>query len=104
MVFNFVKENSPDLGKYGYKEWDKDTHDYVNHVISAVTGQANVSQNYANVKNDAPASNDITSQDLNIDELDKGINTDLPDLDLPNLDTPSDAGIGGNLDDVLKNL
>lgn len=106
-VFNWVKENSPDLSKYAFQEWDKDTHDYVNHVISAVTGQANVSQNYADVSNkevkkDAPS--DITATDLNIDDIQSGGGNDLPNLDLPNLDSPSDSGIGGDLDDVLSKL
>ncbi len=108
-VFEFVKESSPNLAKYGYKEWDQETHNYVNHVISAVTGQANVSQNFADVSNQesiAPSGSGmgITSQELNIDDLGGGINTELPNLDIPNLETPSDAGISGNLDDVLKNL
>lgn len=108
-VFEWVKENSPDLSKYEYKEWDQDTHDYVNHVIAAVTGQVNVSQNYAGVVNKeidkSASSQGITSQELNIDDIDTGISTELPDLDLPDVDSPSsDQGIGGDLDDVLKNL
>lgn len=110
-VFNFVKENSPDLSKYGFKEWDQEIHNYVNHVISAVTGQANVSQNISDVVNQqdtvqAPSvsGEGITSQELNIDDLGSGFNTDLPDLNIPDLDTPSDQGIAGDLDDVLKNL
>jgi len=106
-VFNFVKENSPELSKYAFQEWDSDTHDYVNHVIAAVTGQSTVSQNYASVKNTSTggASPDaISSQELNLEDLDTGLNTELPDLDMPDLGTPSDHGISGDLDDVLKNL
>ena len=107
-VFEWVKENSPDLSKYQYKEWDNETHEYVNHVIAAVTGKASVSQNYAGVVNKeegggAPEAG-ITSQELNLADIDTGISTELPELDLPNLDTPTDHGIAGDLDDVLKNL
>lgn len=106
-VFNYVKENSPDLGKYSFQEWDQDTIDYVNHVIQAVTGQGNVSQNYANVRNKdtKPSSgvNSITSQELNLDDLETGDNSNFPELDLPDLGSASN-GITGDLDDVLKNL
>lgn len=103
-VFNWVKENSPDLNRYAFKEWDQETHDYVNHVISAVTGQANVSQNYANVKNQESSPETITSQELNVDDLDLEESTELPDLNLPTLDDPQEQGISGSLDDVLNKL
>ena len=104
-VFNWVKDNSPDLGKYAYQEWDQDTNDYVNHVIAAVTGQANVSQNIANVRNEKNSSKSsksgITSTDLNLDDIG---GSDLSSLDLPNLDDNLGHGIQGNLDDLLTNL
>lgn len=106
-VFEYVKANSPDLNKYGFQEWTNETHEYVNHVITAVTGQASTSQKIADVRNktvEKPTSN-ITSQDLNIDDLGLSSNgTEFPDLDLPSFDSISDQGIGGDLDDVLKNL
>lgn len=80
-VFNFLKENSPDLTEYAFKEWDQDMHDYVNQVIVSVTGQV-PSNAYADVRNGAGAkapssqpaqSNDggITSTELSLDDLDR---------------------------------
>lgn len=107
-VFNWVKTNSPDLSKYAFKEWDQDVHDYVNHIITTVTGQANVSQNYAAVRNEknnvaspSQKNNGITSQEFNLSDIDS---TSLPELDLPDLDSNLSNGITGDLDDVLKNL
>lgn len=110
-VFEWVKENSPDLGKYAFQEWDEDTYEYVNHVIAAVTGQATKSQNFADVKGNKEKSKtgapvdaaSITSQELNLDDLEEGgESTQFPDLTMPELD--SDQGIQGSLDDVLNNL
>jgi len=103
-VFNWVKENSPDLEKYGFKEWDQETHDYVNHIITAVTGQASVPQNYASIKNkdDKSSKNSgITSQNINIEDIG---NSEFPELNLPELDSVPDHGIQGNLDDILGSL
>jgi len=113
-VFNFLKENSPDLNKYAFKEWDQETHDYVNQVITQVTGQT-PSSAYADVRNakqtststastnvSAPKSG-ITSTDLNLEDL----NTAMPgiaDLDLPDLPSSNDFGIGGDLEDALNNI
>jgi len=113
-VFNFLKENSPDLSKYGYKEWDQEVHDYVNQVIVATTGQV-PSSAYADVRNlpqqpaskaqpQQPISTGITSSEISLDELNTGGLSGLPDLDLPDLNTSSDLGIGGDLDDALKGL
>jgi hypothetical protein len=103
-VFNWVKTNSPDLGKYAFQEWDQETIDYVNHVINSVTGQASTSQNYASVRNDKgkskPSDSGIISQELNLSDLD----VKIPDLNIPELDSQSSIGIEGDLDDVLKNL
>lgn len=105
-VFEWVKENSPDLSKYAYKEWNQEVHDYVNGVISAVTGETTISQNYAGVINN---DNDddktgITSQELNLEDLETDIPTEIPNLDIPNLGGSSDQGIQGDLDEVLKDL
>jgi hypothetical protein len=105
MVFEFVKANSPDLSKYSYKEWDAETNNYVNHIISAITGKANVSQNYADIKNkntEKSSSANITSTDLNLDDL-STVNTDLPDLDISDININSNSDMG-NLDDVLSSL
>ena len=117
VVFNYVKDNSPDLAKYGYMEWDQDTHDYVNMVIQAVTGQANESANYAEVQNSLKTADNadnvddsgITSSNLDLGELISPLIDDLPDISLPtNLgndnEKPSSAGIGGSLDEALKGL
>lgn len=119
-VFEFVKENSADLDKYNYQEWDQDTHDYVNRVIVATTGESNVSSNFAGAVNSAntedglggsvetPGSTGISSTDISIDELGGDADGGIGGLDLPNLDdTPSggsDMGIGGDLEDALKDL
>lgn len=112
-VYKYLVENSPDLNKYGYKEWDQDTYDYVNGVIAAVTGQAPASNNMsavnetANKSNPTPqteSDNGITSSDISIDELegnDKS-NDNLPDIDLP--DVPDNPGITGDIDEIMKGL
>lgn len=119
-VFEWVKENSPNLEKYAYQDWDSDTQDYVNHVITAVTGKAAVSGNVASIKNNnSSGGGDVTkglvdegddynygisSESLDVEDLGEGEDNsgDLPDLDLPDL--PDSDGIGGDLDDVLKDI
>jgi hypothetical protein len=109
-VFDWVKENSPELNKFDYKEWDQDTHDYVNSVIVAVTGQASVPTRMANVVNSqkatptgkpaTPAQSGISSTDISIDDLDDMGTSDFPDLDLPSIE---DLGSSlGDLDDLYK--
>lgn len=117
MVFNYLKENSPDLDKYGYKEWDQETHDYVNGVITAVTGQAAAPTNMASVQQEVAGSNPtpqtsqpdatgITSQEISLDDLNTGQpdagSTEMPSIDLPDL--PETNTAMGDLDDVLKDL
>jgi len=112
-VFDWVKENSPDLGEYAFKEWDQETHDYVNHVIAAVTGQGSVSQKYDNVVNrdqsgtSAPGAG-ITSQEISVENIDLGGSDDLGGgLELPDLDLGGDdgdsitGGIPGDLSDII---
>ena len=121
MVFNFLKENSPDLSKYGFKEWDQDTYDYVNHVITTVTGQAAAPGNFAKVNEathqatptgNAPKANvpqgpnksGITSSNINIADLGAGTTQPgvMPSIELPEL--PDMGSSLGDLDDVLGNL
>jgi len=114
LVFNFLKENSPDLTKYGFKEWDTDTYDYVNGVITAVTGFAPAPNNMASVNAAVQQSNPtqvsapaetspgITSEDINIEDLNVGTSDGMPSIDLPDL--PEIGGIAGDLDDVLSTL
>jgi len=114
MVYNYLKDNSPDLDKYGYKEWDQETHDYVNGVITAVTGQAVATNNMASVQAEVAGSNptpqtnsggitsqEITLDDLNVGQPDQG-SSEMPSIDLPDLPT-NDTNLG-DLDDVLKDL
>ena len=117
MVFDFVKENSPDLDKYDYKEWTQDTHDYVNKVIIAVTGEGNIPANTAGALNTAKTEDGlgakvdnlsgITSSDLSAGDLGGDIG-ELDNLDLPKLDEDSTtdlgSGIGGDLGEALKGL
>jgi len=114
-VFTFLKENSPDLAKYGFREWDTDTYDYVNGVITAVTGQAPAPVNMAAVSEATTGANPtpqseavpaagITSEEISLGDLstettDSGA---MPSIDLPDL--PDVGGIAGNLDDVLSGL
>jgi len=112
VVFKFLQENSPDLAKYGFKEWDTDTYDYVNGVITAVTGQAPAPVNMADVNASVQQSNPtqpaqnagITSTEISLGDLsnDTGVSTDIPNIDLPDL--PEIGGITGDLSDVLKDL
>jgi len=107
-VFNWVKENSPELSKYTYQDWDQETFEYVNHVITAVTGQGAVTQKYDSIVNreSSPAvasSSGITSTEISVENLDlygseeSGIN--LPELNIPEL--PDVQGIEGDLEDII---
>ena len=113
-VFNYLKENSPDLNKYAYKDWDQETHEYVNNVIVAVTGQT-PSSAYADLRNksNSPAplasskpDSGITSTDLTLDDLNSGLdNLSNMELDIPELNiSGSESGIGGDLDEALNNI
>jgi len=119
-VLEFLKEQSPDLNKYGFKEWDSDVYEYVNSVITQVVGENNISINYASIQNNVTEASKastpkttptkqneptksttkksgITSTDISLDELDgldTGSTIDIPDI----------SGIGGDLDDALKSL
>jgi hypothetical protein len=111
-IFAWVKENSPDLGKYAYQEWDNETHEYVNHVITAVTGQGTTTQKYDNVVNreqsatSAPGTG-ITSEEISVENLDLGGGSDSGDgLELPEIDLGGDdeggiSGIEGDLSDII---
>jgi hypothetical protein len=113
-VFNWVKENSPDLSEYSYKEWDNDTFEYVNSVINSVTGKAEAPQKYDSIVNRDKSSSSvptpsedsgISSTDLDLDDLDIGDGN--TDLDIPDLNNSSDdggiVGIEGDLDDIIGN-
>jgi len=116
VVFNFLKENSPDLSKFGFKEWDTDTYDYVNGVIAAVTGFAPAPNNMSDVQNAVKGSNPtsqpkpnpvaqgITSKEINLEDLNSETTSyiGMPSIDLPDL--PDVGGIAGDLDDVLNSL
>ena len=115
-VFNFLKENSPDLSKYAFKEWDQDTREYVNAVINGVSGivpsagMADVRNNVNKTSKPAPsmpANSNITSQDITLEDLnlDMGNMGGLPTLDLPDIGAPgSSGGLSINLDDEIANL
>jgi hypothetical protein len=114
-VFNFLKENSPDLNKYTFKEWDQETYEYVNQVIVAVTGEV-PSAAYADVRNASQkagvipqttlaAKSGITATDLSLEDLNAGDGIgSLPNLDLPDLNTSNDFGIAGDLDEALNSI
>lgn len=117
VVFEFLKTNSPDLGKYSYKEWDEEMREYVNHVIVQVTGQT-PSGAYADVRNNQgqkspasptappkPSNQGITSTDLTLEDLDLGSGiSDLPDLNLPDINSGNSFGLPGDLDEAIANL
>jgi len=119
-VFAFLKANSPDLTKYAYKEWDQETHDYVNQVIIAVTGQAgpstyadvrsNVNTNTPNApqgtaKSESASMSGITTTELSIDDLNLNLGSSSPvSLELPDINTESDFGLSGDLNDALSSL
>jgi hypothetical protein len=111
-VFNFLKENSPDLSQYAFKEWDQETHDYVNAVILGVsgvvpsTGFANVRDNVNKPSSPSQSSSNITSQDLSLDDLNLDVGMGgLSDLNLPDIGSPENiTGLSINLDDELLNL
>jgi len=112
VVFNFLKENSPDLARYGFKEWDNDTHDYVNGVIMAVTGQAPAPNNMASINETIQSnktvslpkaeSSGITSTEISLGDINVASNTNLPEIEMPDL--PDIGGIPGDLDSALADL
>ena len=113
-VFSWVKEGSPDLDVYSYREWDQETYEYVNHVITAVTGQGLSAKKYDNVvnreststlktgmANTGITSSEISIEDINLDE-DPGIGSDI---EMPNLDLGDSSGIegiDGDLQDIIN--
>ena len=110
-IFDWVKENSPDLSKYAYQEWDNDTFEYVNHIISSVTGQGTATQKYEGVVNrqqpvaSAPSAG-ITSEEISVEDIDLGGDSDMGDLNIPDIDLGSDdviSGIEGDLSDIIGN-
>jgi hypothetical protein len=106
-IFEWVKTNSPDLAKHEYREWDQETHDYVNHVIVAVTGQASAPSKMSDVntnvnKSTSPQASQpsgISASNISIEDIGLDLGNTLPNLDLPNM---NDLGLGGDLDDILK--
>jgi hypothetical protein len=118
VVYNYLKTNSPDLDKYGFREWDQDTYDYVNGVIAAVTGQAPAPTNFSDINTASHGATPtqpvqsaqtpgggITSTNISLDDLgvDKApVDASFPAIDLPDL--PEVGGIPGNLEDVLGGL
>lgn len=115
IVYKYLVENSPDLTKFGFKEWDQETYDYVTGVITAITGQTPKQTTLSNVnsaitgsnptgKSNQKPGNGITATEISIDEISAGdINiSDMPSIDLPELG--SAPGIGGDLDDILNTL
>jgi len=113
-VFTFVKTESPDLSAFhDFKEWDQGVHDYVNSVITQVTGESTGPSNYAAVSNVKTADNagaavdtGISATNIDLGDLTGGGVTDpLAGLDLPDLNESKPAGgIAGNLDDALAGL
>jgi len=114
MVFDFLKTNSPDISKYAFKEWDTDMKDYVNHVITAVTGQVQSNNNYGDINQTISNSNPIpgasvnpgsTSNDISVLDINVGgdLSASMPSLDLPDLPSINSMGIG-NVDDLLGAL
>lgn len=123
LVFNFLKENSPDVTKYLFKEWDSETKDYVNHVITAVTGQVNSTGNYGSVQETIhsstptnvtvtprsnPSGSNITVNDIHIESSPIG-EASMPFGNLPQIDNipdlPSIGNIGiGNIDDLMRSM
>lgn len=117
-VFEYVKEHSADLDKYNYREWDQDIADYVNRVIVATTGETNASSNFAGAVNtiktedglgaevDAPGASGIESTDISLDNIGGDNGGGIGDLQVPELEGPAspDLGIGGDLEDALKDL
>lgn len=114
-VFEFLKTNSPDMDKYGFKEWDSDTKDYVNHVIAAVTGQNATAGNYESINNsvhgatatdthntNSKPTGSISVSDINIEDMKS--DSGLGDLNLPDLPSMENLGGIGNVDDLVKNL
>lgn len=111
MVLDYLKANSPDMNKYAFKEWDADVKDYVNHVITAVTGEVTASGNFESIEHSNHPGNptgaipntqgEISVMDINIEgaSFDGG----MPPLDLPELPSMTSMGIG-NVDDLMKHL
>ena len=117
-VLAYLKENSPDLKKYAFQEWTAETHEYVNNVITQVTGIV-PSNTYAkineNIKSSGPlnqqqkpqgkSASGITSTELNLDDLNTGsAHSSAMDFELPEVPDANSFGIGGDLEDALAGI
>lgn len=119
MVFNYLKENSPDLNKYAFKDWDMETIEYVNQIIVQVTGEV-PSNAIADIRNSenlkTPASKSTTGSktsskntgiiatELSLDELSsEGLTDEFTSLNLDDLSSDG-LGLPGDLNEALGNL
>lgn len=103
LVLDYLKTKSPDLNKYMYKEWDTDTHTYVNQVIAAVMGKATAPSTTAEVLNHQ-VSTGITATTISADAI--AMDNTLPDmseLDMPQTSYEPMDNLG-NIDDILANI
>lgn len=107
-VLEFLKTNSPDLNKYAYKEWDNDTHNYVNGVIATVLGKAQTPSTTADIINSQPSTttmNGITATSISMESLEIDNNIpEMPELDM-NINSISSINTGvSNIDDLLNSI
>lgn len=106
-VFEWLKNNSPNIEKYDYTEWDQETVDYVNHVINAVTGKTNVASQYSDIVSNAQKydgttnksgesfsnqlnksqdSQDVTTEDISIEDSNTPESSESDNLDVGGID------------------
>jgi hypothetical protein len=90
--FEYLKKASPDLSKYGYKEWDDDMRSKVNSVISnkvprlrtsdAVMNSTASSENISVERNSSAKSspiNEAPEENIDLDSLDLGTSENFDD-------------------------
>ncbi|MDF1551382.1 MAG: hypothetical protein P1P88_26410, partial [Bacteroidales bacterium] len=101
-IVEFLKENSPDLDVYGYKEWDQDTHNFVLEVIKNIIPKGRISDALlkSNASSSTKTNETVTSEKQPANEMPKtetsfvedeipnleSSNTDDDDLDMDNMD------------------
>lgn len=91
--FEYLKKTSPDLSKYGYKEWDDDMRSKVNSVISNKVPRLRTSD---------AVMNSTASENISVERNSSAKSSPLNETPEENIDLDSlDLGTSENFDDDL---
>lgn len=96
-VIEFLKNNSPDLNKYDYQEWDEETHQFVKDVIKNRIPAGRKIAGIQTGNASAPASDQSMISDDPLEEVNKESGESEETSDLPDISSDNDDL---NLDDL----